>query len=141
MRLVVTTPTAVLIDAEPVQAVRAEDASGAFGIWPGHADFLTVLAPSVVRWNGADGAPHYVAVRGGVLAVRDGRVEIAVREAFAGDSIEQVEDRLLAGIEAGREEERLARSEAARLQLSAMRHIERYLRAAPQRDWPKGEPP
>ena len=31
--------------------LRAEDDTGAFGILPGHADFLTVLAVSVVTWR------------------------------------------------------------------------------------------
>ena len=40
MRLLITTPTAVVIDEQDVVAVRAEDESGSFGILNGHADFL-----------------------------------------------------------------------------------------------------
>ena len=50
----VTTPLAVTVDETGVTSIRAEDASGGFGILPGHADFLTVLDASVVRWHGAD---------------------------------------------------------------------------------------
>jgi F-type H+-transporting ATPase subunit epsilon len=44
MRLIITTPTAIALDASSVRHVRAEDASGAFGIEPGHADFLATLS-------------------------------------------------------------------------------------------------
>ena len=64
-----------------VASVRAEDESGSFGILPGHADLLTVLPPSVVRWHGADGVERFCAVDGGVLTVTAGRnVAIACRE-------------------------------------------------------------
>ncbi len=46
-----STPAAILIDADDVRSLRAEDESGAFGVLPGHADLLTVLPPSVVRWT------------------------------------------------------------------------------------------
>ena len=54
MRLLITTPTAVIVDERDVVAVRAEDESGSFGILDGHADFLTALTVSVVSWHRAD---------------------------------------------------------------------------------------
>ncbi|MEZ5703223.1 MAG: hypothetical protein R3E42_16590 [Burkholderiaceae bacterium] len=36
-----------VVVATGVTSVRAEDASGGFGLWPGHADFLTVLGGGV----------------------------------------------------------------------------------------------
>ena len=44
MRLTVTTPLAIVAEADDVAHLRAEDDTGAFGILPGHADFLTALA-------------------------------------------------------------------------------------------------
>ena len=51
MRLTVTTPLAIIIEAKDVEHLRAEDKTGAFGILPGHADFLTALAVSVATWR------------------------------------------------------------------------------------------
>ena len=51
MRLTVTTPLAIVVEADDVAHLRAEDETGAFGILPGHADFLTALAVSVVTWR------------------------------------------------------------------------------------------
>ena len=53
MRLLITTPTAVVIDDPDVVAVRAEDESGGFGILKGHADLLTALTVSIVSWRDA----------------------------------------------------------------------------------------
>lgn len=59
LTLRVTTPLAVTLSESGVTSIRAEDASGGFGILPGHADFLTVLGASVLRWRGADKIWHY----------------------------------------------------------------------------------
>ncbi len=61
MRLRIITPLSVVVDDDGVLALRAEDASGGFGILPRHADFLTSLTISVVGWKGADGTPHFCA--------------------------------------------------------------------------------
>ena len=72
MKLLVTTPIEVVLDRHDVVHVRAEDETGAFGILPGHADFLTALEIGVVAWRDADHHEGYVAVRGGVLRVSGG---------------------------------------------------------------------
>lgn len=54
LRLIVTTPTAIAVDEHSVRHVGAEDPSGAFGIKPGHADFLTSLSICVVRWRNGE---------------------------------------------------------------------------------------
>ena len=87
LHLTITTPATVLVDSDDVVAVRAEDESGCFGILPGHADLLTALTPSVVRWRTAAGAARFCAVRGGVFTVSMGhRVSVASREAIVGRS-------------------------------------------------------
>ena len=80
MRLVVTTPTTVILDRQDVSYVRAEDESGSFGVFPGHADFMTVLTVSVITWRNDTDRDHFIAVRGGVLTVQDGNtVEVQVK--------------------------------------------------------------
>ena len=129
MRLVVTTPTAIALDEASVRHVRAEDPSGAFGIGPGHADFLTTLSICVVRWRDGGGVEHYAAVRGGVLRVRGGKVvEIATREAVVNDDLGHLRNEVLAAMTANVEVERSARSGALRLEHAAIRQIYRYLR-------------
>ena len=97
MRLLVTTPVAVVVDADSVLHVRAEDETGAFGIMPGHADFITVLAISVIAWRNHAGDLHHVAVRGGVLTVRGGdMVEVATADAVGEDTLGRLGQAVLA---------------------------------------------
>lgn len=128
MRLLVTTPMAVVVDAPDVRHVRAEDATGAFGLLRRHADFLTVLAVSVITWQDAAGHESHVAVRGGVLAVRAGDVSVATREAIASDSLAELEPAVLERFRQDYEAEEIARSATARLETAVIRQICRYLR-------------
>lgn len=130
MRLVVTTPRALVLDADDVAQVRAEDDSGRFGLLPGHADFLTVLPVSVLTWFDKAGAEHNVALRRGVLRVSDGgTVSVAAREAVAGGKLEELETAVLARFRAKEEEEAAARVSTERLHLATMRVLQRYLGA------------
>ena len=140
MRLLITTPTAVVLDDADVVAVRAEDESGSFGILNGHADFLTALTVSVVRWHRSDGRQRFCAVRRGVLSVTKGKeVAIATREAIPGDDLDHLEQVVLAEFREVLEAERIARTESVRLQMKAIRQIVRYLR--PERPGVLGDRP
>ncbi|HVN88219.1 MAG TPA: F0F1 ATP synthase subunit epsilon [Candidatus Binataceae bacterium] len=133
MRFMVTTPTAIAVDEDGVRYVRAEDASGSFGIESRHTDLLTTLAVCVVRWRDGGSREHYVAVRGGVLRVRNGNlVEIATREAVIGDDLALLRGEVLQAMVRNLEAEQSARSDVLRLEHAMVRRIYRYLRPAEQ---------
>ncbi len=137
MRLTVTTPLAIVVDAPEVAHLRAEDPTGAFGILPGHADFLTALSISVATWRDSGGAEHHVALRGGMLDVRGGdTIAIASREAVADDDLRHLETEVLARFRQRVAEERQARADAERLYLAAIRQISRFLRPERYSAWP-----
>ena len=128
MRLTVTTPLAVIVDASDVAHLRAEDETGAFGILPGHADFLTALAVSVASLARSNAAEHHIAVRGGMLEVRDGdTITIATREAIASDDLHHLNPKCWPHSAARLDEEQAARTDAQRLYLAAIRQIYRFL--------------
>ena len=132
MRLLITTPTAVVIDDPDVVAVRAEDESGSFGILGGHADFVTALTVSVVTWRRSDDRRRFCAVRRGALSVSRGTlVAIATREALVGDDLDHLEHVVLASFRNNVDDERMARTASLRLQMKAIRQIVQLLR--PQR--------
>ena len=134
MKLLVTSLGSVAVEVDDVVSVRAEDASGGFGILPGHADFLTALDASVVSWRHRDGRQGHCAVRRGVLTVRDGAgVSVATREAVVDADLEHLETQVLQEFRARDEAEQSARVESARMELRALREMLRYLR-------PGGEP-
>jgi F-type H+-transporting ATPase subunit epsilon len=130
VRLTVATPLAIVVEADDVAHLRAEDETGAFGILPGHADFLTALGVSVVSWRDDRGAEHHVAVRGGMLVVQGGNaIAIASPEAVTRDDLHQLESEVLARFRRQLAEEQTARTDAQRLYLAAIRQIVRFLRA------------
>ena len=131
MRLLITDPTTIVADHRDIIAVRAEDASGSFGVLDRHADLLTALAISVVQWRHADGRVGYCAVRRGVLSVRGGHdVSIATRQAQLGDDLDQLEHVVLARFRTELETERTERVAATRLHMAAIRQIIAALRPA-----------
>ncbi|MFK4446237.1 F-type H+-transporting ATPase subunit epsilon [Caballeronia udeis] len=132
LHLTIATPARVLFDSTEVVALRAEDASGSFGILPGHAAFLTVLAPSVLRWHAADGVEQFCAVKEGVLRVSGGHeVSIACREGVmgaSGTSLEVLEAQVDAARAVQLDAVRRARVDETRLHAQAVRQLLRYLR-------------
>lgn len=129
MKLRILTPLSVVVDEDGVLALRAEDASGGFGVLPHHADFLTSLTISVVGWKSADATRRFCAVRRGVLSVTGGQaISIATREAIVGDDLATLDQTVLARFRADIETERTERVESTRLQLNAIRQIMRHLR-------------
>jgi F-type H+-transporting ATPase subunit epsilon len=129
MRLLITDPTAVVVDHSDVVSLRAEDESGSFGILTGHADLLTALPVSVVSWRHTDGKPGYCAVRRGVLNVHGGdQIAIATREAQCGDDFDALEALVLTRFRSEAEAERAGRVGATRLHAEAVRRIVDALR-------------
>lgn len=128
MRLEVTTPFATVLRTDEAVHVRAEDDSGAFGILRAHADFLTALAVSVLTWRDGKSHEHYVAVRGGMLCVRDDVVSVATPEAVVGEDLHSLEADVLSRFRRHIDEERAAHTAAQRLHLAAIRQIMRLLR-------------
>ncbi len=65
--------------------LRLKDATGFFGIMKSHADFLTVLVPCLGYYRDSDDKEVFLAVDGGILAVRRGVVVLTSREVFEGE--------------------------------------------------------
>ncbi|MFZ0488505.1 MAG: hypothetical protein WAL83_16035 [Arenicellales bacterium] len=129
MRLVITTPVSIVVDEDNVRYVRGEDATGDFGIEPGHAEFITALEISVLSWRDSAGAEHHAAVRGGVLSVSGDTVDVATRQAVGEDTLERLDRAILERFrEEAREEEEEWMS-AARLHVAMVRQLQRYLDA------------
>lgn len=122
MRLRIITPLLIVVD-EDVLSVRAEDASGAFGILQGHARFLTALAISIVSWRTTT-AEQFCALRGGAMTVgAASNIDIATREAIRGNDLASLDTEVLARFQSDADEERSEHVEAMRLQVNAIRRM------------------
>ena len=129
LHLSIATPAGMLVDTPEVVAFRAEDATGSFGVLPGHTDFLTVLSPCVMRWRTADGTRRFCAVSGGVLRIVNGKdIRIACRDGELGDALETLETRVRETRAARLDATRRVRVEQTRLNTQAIRQILKYLR-------------
>ncbi len=106
-----------------VVAVQAADASGRFGIWPGHEDFLTVLVPCVLRSRAEDGRERFAAVDGGVLLLESGRISVATRDAVVAERLDEVADQAAAMLDARKNKEQAARAGFAGLETSLLREL------------------
>jgi len=106
-----------------VIAVQAADASGRFGIWRGHEDFMTVLIPCVMLIREEDGEESYAAVDGGVMLLEGGRISIATRDAVLAARLDEVADKAAEMLRARKEKEKSARSGFAELETSLMREL------------------
>ncbi len=127
----IVTPGRIALARGDIIAVRARDASGSFGIRPGHADLMTVLPASVVSWRAVDGETGFCAVRGGVLTMSGGkRLAIACREALPGQRIEDLESEIVAHQAGAEDSDRAARTAQMRLHAQAVRQIVHFLSPA-----------
>lgn len=131
MRILISTPTANVVDAEPIRYVRAEDETGAFGIFRRHAGFLTILSISVVSWRFDDGIERFAAVRGGILMVSGGdTVSIVTREAVLSDMLETLSETVVARMQQDQGAESSEKFIGRRIELAAMREIQRVVSAS-----------
>ncbi|EHJ91562.1 F0F1 ATP synthase subunit epsilon [Vreelandella boliviensis] len=122
MKLKIITPLAIIVEEE-IDSLRAEDASGSFGILKSHAPFLTSLSLSILSWR-VSTTEQFCAVRGGVLTVaKGGAIEITTREAVIGNDLATLGADVLARFEAEAEEEKVEHVESMRLQVNAIRQM------------------
>jgi F-type H+-transporting ATPase subunit epsilon len=85
---------------ERIASFVGEDASGSFGILPGHESLLTVLDFGLSRFRRVDEPWKYVAAPGAVLLLRDGELHFATRRYLLGDDYETIRAALQAQISA-----------------------------------------
>lgn len=106
-----------------VVALQAADASGRFGVWPGHENFLTVLIPCVLRYRAENGRESFAAVDGGVLLLEDGRISVVTRDAVVAERLDEVADKAAAMLDARKDKEQASHSGFAELETSLLREL------------------
>jgi len=128
LKLTITTPLDVLVNREDILSLRAEDVTGGFGILPHHADFVTALDVTVMRWRTLSGETRYCAVNKGILIVTEGKyIAVASREAAVGTDLADLKQRVFGAFEVAEALESKARLLQERFQAETVRRIQQYL--------------
>jgi F-type H+-transporting ATPase subunit epsilon len=70
--------------------LRLKDASGYFGIMKNHDDFLTIIEPSLGFYQSINEKEFFIALDGGILIIKNGRVTISTREIFESEDPEKL---------------------------------------------------
>ncbi len=90
--LCVRTPASTVLEA-PVDALRAEDRSGWFGVRPGHTELVAILPVGILVYRDAAGE-GFVAVGGGFLHVLRDECRVMVRDAVASRDLDTLGEEL-----------------------------------------------
>jgi len=122
LHLEILVPDSVVVRTN-VKSVQAADASGRFGLLPGHEPFLTLLVPCVLLYREEDNRERYAAIDGGVLSLEKDRVSVVTHEAITADRLEEVADAAASMMQSRREREKLARTEFAELQSALLQEL------------------
>lgn len=122
MRLKVVLPTEILLD-QPIAKLVAEAENGAFCILPRHIDFVAALVPGVLVYADADGAERFIGIDEGTLVKCGEEVLVSLRNAVAGDHLEDLRGVVRRKFIELDERERSARSALARLEAGVVRRF------------------
>jgi F-type H+-transporting ATPase subunit epsilon len=124
LALEILVPDAVVLNTRVID-VQAADASGRFGLRPGHERFITVLAPSLLVYTDQGGQERYAAVDGGVLLLEGDLVAVVTREAVLADRLEDVAQHVAEILDTRRRQEQHARVEFDELQTTLVKQLAR----------------
>lgn len=92
MNLKVLLPFGIFGDKSDVLRIVAETSEGSLGILPNRLDCVTTLVPGILTYETADDGEVFVAVDEGVLVKTGSDVQVSVRRAMTGTSLDQLRD-------------------------------------------------
>lgn len=102
-----------------------EDASGSFGLWPGHLPFVTVLRSGLCRFR-QDESWEFAATPGAVLHLdRSGLLVIACRRAWFGEDPQQLLSELQRDLQAEENEQQRLRTSFEKLEEQMLQRLGR----------------
>jgi len=122
MRLEVSTPIALLVDAVAVKVV-AEGPEGFFVLLPRHIDLAAALPPGLFVYVTAAGEERFLGIDEGILVKRGAEVRVSVLDAFESADLASLRAQVAARFLSLDDHERAARTALARLEAGAIRRV------------------
>ncbi len=114
-----STPTRI----DGVVSFVGEDASGSFGILPGHARFVTILELGLARFRRYDEPWQYLAMPGAVLYFKDNLLSLCTRRFFLDDDYERITDVLTSQLIAEEEALQEVRQSLVQLEQEVLKRL------------------
>jgi F-type H+-transporting ATPase subunit epsilon len=107
-----------------VTSFVGEDASGSFGIMPGHARMMTTLLFGLARFRRGKEAPwHYLAMPGAVLYFADNTLSLVSRHYLIDEDYERISQRLADELLAEEEQLRELRESLKRMEEAMLKRM------------------
>lgn len=122
MRLKLLLPNEILID-EPVQKIVAKAHNGSFCLEPRHIDFVSALVPGLLMYIAETGQEVIVAIDEGTLVKCGDDVLVSTYNAFRGDDLATLRDKVEKHFVQLDDSERIARSALSRLEAGVIRRF------------------
>ena len=122
MRLKLLLPNEILID-EPVQKIVAKAHNGSFCLEPRHIDFVSALVPGLLMYIAETGQEVIVAIDEGTLVKCGDDVLVSTYNAFRGDDLATLRDKVEKHFVQLGDSERIARSALSRLEAGVIRRF------------------
>jgi len=122
MTLEILVPDGVALNTI-TRGLQATDATGRFGLLPGHENSLTVLEPCVLMYRDENDRERFAAVDGGVLLLERNQVVLVTREVVLADRLEGLADAAEEMLSTRHAVERRAEVEFSELQTSLLREL------------------
>ena len=122
MRLKILLPHKIFLDKEIIKLI-AEGENGYFCIMPRHIDFVSALVPGIFMILDKDGKEEFFALNEGILVKCDTEVFVSTQNAMQGPSLEELKYSVEEGFKKTNEQEQLARSVIAKLEVETIRRF------------------
>ena len=122
MRLKLLLPNEILID-EPVQKIIAKAHNGSFCLEPRHIDFVSALVPGLLMYIAETGQEVIVAIDEGTLVKCGDDVLVSTYNAFRGNDLATLRDKVEKHFVQLDDSERIARSALSRLEAGVIRRF------------------
>jgi F-type H+-transporting ATPase subunit epsilon len=120
--LKVVTPTRVVVDTH-AEKVTVQGREGSRTYLPAHIDFSTVVVPSVMSWQPAEGEEQFAAVDEGMLVKVGDEVLLSTSYAVYGPPLGRLRETVEEQFSERGEREKTARTALAKLEASIMRRF------------------
>ncbi len=106
-----------------VQSFVGVDATGSFGLLPGHARFMTSLVFGLARFRNAENRWEYLALPSALIYFVDDELFLSTRRLFRGPDYDQVDTLLRTRLAAEEQELAAMRKSLERLEQEMMKRL------------------